>query len=285
MNAERVLKVEATLGEGPVWIGDALWFVDIKQRHIHRFDPATGEAKRWDAPDQVGWVLPSKTGLIVGLKTGLHRFDPETGSFALLHKPEPTRPNNRLNDATTDSLGRLWFGSMDDGEGAVTGHLFGCIKGVCADTGLPPVPITNGPAVSADGDTLYHTDTVGGVIWRVPVGDDGRLGTPVKHIVINPKDGHPDGSVIDAEGHLWVALWGGWGVRRYDPAGTLVSTQKLPASNITKIAFGGPGLRTAYATSARAGLDAAALAEQPEAGNLFAFDPGVAGLPVTPADI
>ena len=72
-------------------------------------------------------------------------------------------------------------------------------------------------------------------------------------------------------------------MRRYDPAGQLMGTVRLPASNITKIAFGGSDLRTAYATSARKGLDAAALAEQPEAGNLFAFDPGVAGVAVTPA--
>ena len=285
MSAERVLKVEATLGEGPVWFENMLWFVDIKQRHVHRFDPATGETKRWDAPEQVGWVLPSKGGIIAGLKTGVHRFDPEAGTFELLHDPEPMHPDNRLNDATTDSLGRLWFGSMDDGEGAATGHLYRHADGAFANAGLPPVSITNGPAVSADGRTLYHTDTLGAVIWRVPVGEDGSLGTPEKHIEIEAGAGHPDGSVVDAEGHLWVALWGGWGVRRYDPAGKLVSTHKLPASNITKIAFGGPDLRTAYATSARAGLDAAALADQPEAGNLFSFDPGVAGLPVTPANI
>ncbi|MCG6120747.1 MAG: SMP-30/gluconolactonase/LRE family protein, partial [Blastomonas sp.] len=97
--------------------------------------------------------------------------------------------------------------------------------------------------------------------------------------------GYPDGSVIDAEGCLWIALYAGWGVRRYDPSGRLMSTVRFPVANVTKIAFGGADLATAYATTARKGLDSAALEAQPHAGDLFAFDPGVAGLPVVPAKI
>jgi len=281
-----VLPVQATLGEGPVWIGRdaALWFVDIKQRHVHRFDPASGEGRRWDAPDQVGWVLPdAEGGLIAGLKTGLHRFDPADGSFAFLAQPEGHPDGNRLNDAATDGAGRIWFGTMDDGESAASGRLFRFAGGSVADSGLDPVCITNGPAIHGPSATLYHTDTLGKTVWRATIRDDGTLSPAERFVTIEDGAGHPDGSVVDAEGCVWIALWGGWGVRRYDPAGTLIGTVRLPASNITKIAFGGPDLRTAYATSARKGLDAGALAEQPEAGNLFAFDPGVAGVAVTPA--
>jgi D-xylonolactonase len=282
---ESVLSVGATLGEGPVWTGGALWFVDIKGKRVHRYDPTDGAAKAWNAPDQVGWVLPAKAGdLIAGVKTGLHRFDPASGKFALLHNPEPALPGNRLNDAAIDARGRLWFGSMDDGETDATGRLYRCSGGACVDSGLAPVTITNGPAISADARTLYHTDTLGKTIWRVAIRDDGNLGIPERHVVIEG-EGYPDGSVIDAEGCLWVALFAGWSVRRYDPAGKLMTTVRFPVANITKIAFGGAGLTTAYATTATKGLDAAARAAQPLAGNLFAFDPGVAGLPVTPADI
>jgi xylono-1,5-lactonase len=273
-----VLRVGATLGEGPVWARDALWFVDIKQHQVHRFDPATGAHERWIAPDQVGWVLPSARGdLIAGVKTGLHRFDPVTGTFAPLHAPEPHLPGNRLNDAAVDSRGRLWFGSMDDDEVAPTGRLYRFAGEECVDGGLAPVVITNGPAISADAATLYHTDTLGKTIWRVPVRDDGTLGTPERHVTIEEGAGYPDGSVLDAEGCLWVGLFGGWGVRRYDATGALMTTVRFPVANVTKIAFGGEGLRTAYATTARKGLDAAALADQPLAGDLFAFEPGVAG--------
>ncbi|WP_375286467.1 SMP-30/gluconolactonase/LRE family protein [Sphingomonas sp.] len=284
MTADPVLPVGAMLGEGPVWTGDALWFVDIKGRLVHRFDPVTGDARQWSAPDQVGWVLPSTAGdMIAGVKTGLHRFDPATGAFTPFHDPEPSLTGNRLNDAATDRHGRLWFGSMDDAETEATGRLYRH-DGSCEDSGLAPVVITNGPAIAADARTLYHTDTLGKTIWRVPVNDDGSLGAPERHIVIDG-EGYPDGSVTDAEGCLWVALFGGWGVRRYDPAGTLMVTVRFPVANVTKMAFGGEGLRTAYATTARKGLDAAALAAQPHAGDLFAFDPGVAGLSVTPARV
>jgi len=94
---------------------------------------------------------------------------------------------------------------------------------------------------------------------------------------LTENDGHPDGVVLDSEDCLWVALWDGWGVRRYAPGGALLMTVALPCSRVTKIAFGGPDLRTVYVTTARVGLDAAALAEQPLAGGLFTFDVPVAG--------
>lgn len=280
------LPVQAVLGEGPIWVARdaALWFVDIKQHHVHRFDPATGEARRWTAPDQVGWVLPTADGgMIAGLRSGLHRFDPTDGRFTFLAYPDGHPDHNRLNDATTDSAGRIWFGTMDDNETAMTGRLYSHAAGAISDSGLAPVCITNGPAIDSNAAMLYHTDTLGKTIWRAAIRDEGTLGAAEPFIEIEAGAGHPDGSVVDAEGCLWVALWGGWGVRRYDTTGALMSTVRLPASNITKIAFGGADLRTAYATSARKGLDAEALAAQPEAGNLFAFDPGVAGHPVTPA--
>lgn len=285
-NVRSVSNVAATLGEGALWFGEALWFVDIKGQRVYRFDPATQRLRHWDTPTQVGWVLPSaRGGMIVGLQTGLFRFDPDAATFALLHNPEPDEPGNRLNDATTDARGRLWFGTMDNGERKPTGRLYRCAEGSCVDTGLPAVAITNGPAVSADAKTLYHTDTLGKVIWRVPIHDDASLGTPVRHVTIEEGAGFPDGTVIDAEGCLWTGLYGGWGVRRYDPSGRLVRTVRFPVANVTKMAFGGPGLRTAYATTARKGLSESELRTQAGAGDLFAFDPGVAGLPVTPAKV
>jgi sugar lactone lactonase YvrE len=286
MAAVSVLAVGAALGEGPVWIGDAVWFVDIKGHEVHRFDPVTKDHKVFEAPDQVGWVLPAEGGgLIAGVKTGLHRLDPATGTFSLLHNPEPQRPGNRLNDAATDRFGRLWFGSMDDGESQKTGYLYRCVNGLCTDTGLPPVAITNGPALNAEGTVLYHTDTLGRTIYRVPVNDDGSLGAPTPFVTIEDGGGYPDGPVVDSEGCLWTGLYDGWSVRRYDQAGKLIKTVRLPTANVTKMCFGGPDLKTAYATTAWKGLDDAARAAQPEAGNLFAFDPGVAGVPVTPARI
>src|SRR6187402_275609 len=277
-----VLAIGAMLGEGPVWVAreQALWFVDIKGHKVHRFDPARGEHRSYDAPGQVGWVLPSDDGkFLAGLQTGVARFDPVTGAFDLIASPEAHMPGNRLNDATVDAAGRIWFGSMDDEEGGDTGRLYVFDRGEVRDSGLAPVCITNGPALSPDGRVLYHTDTLGRVIHRVPVNDDGTLGAPILFATIAEADGWPDGAVCDREGHVWTGLWGGWRARRYAPDGRISAEVRLPAANITKIAFGAADLRTAYATSARKGLDADALASQPLAGNLFAFDVDVAGLP------
>lgn len=269
------------LGEGPAWVAReaALWFVDIKSHRVHRFDPVTNEARVWTAPGQVGWILPTSDGLFAaGLQSGVHRFDPANGSFTLIHAPEAHLPGNRQNDATVTPDGALWFGSMDDAEEDASGRFYRFHQGECRDSGLPPVSITNGPAASPDGGILYHTDTLGRRIWRTEI-DSGEIGETRLFAEIEDGAGYPDGPTVDTEGCVWTGLFAGWAARRYDPAGKLMREVRFPVANITKIAFGGEDLKTAYATTARKGLDAAALVAQPEAGDLFAFDPGVAGLP------
>jgi len=279
MTVRNVWSLGATLGEGPVWDARdaALWFVDIKQHRVHRFDPAGGEMRSFDAPGQVGWVLPAADGgFLAGLQTGLHRFDPESGAFTLLTAVEPDRPGNRLNDATVAADGAVWFGSMDDGETDVTGQVHRFHAGTLTTSTIPPVVITNGPAVSPDGGTLYHVDTLGHTIHAVPV-DGATTGTPRPFATIDAADGYPDGVTVDAEGGVWVGLWGGWSARRYAPDGTLDRIVRFPVANITKVAFGGDDLRTGFATSASKGLSDEDRAAQPEAGSLFAFDVDVPG--------
>ena len=279
---ESVAAVGATLGEGPVWVAaeQALWFVDIKAPAVHRFDPATGAVTHWPAPAQVGWVLPSVDGgMIAGLQAGPARFSPTDGRFTPIVAVEPALPGNRLNDATTDRLGRLWFGSMDDAETDDSGHIYRAdTAGIARVTG--GISITNGPAVSPDGSLLYHHDTLGRRVFVSRIGEAGALHDT--RVFAEIEDGYPDGPTVDAEGGLWVALFAGWGVRHYDRDGRLIETIDFPVANVTKIAFGGADLRTAYATTATKGLSTAERAAQPLAGNLFAFDPGVAGQPVTP---
>lgn len=282
MNATRALAVGATLGEGPVWVARdaALWFVDIKGRRIHRFDPATRAHRTWLAPGELGWVLPADNGgFLAGLRQGVAQFDPSSDRFTIIAEPEADQPGNRLNDATVDLEGRVWFGSMDNGEQASTGRVYVFEAGRVRDSGLSPVCITNGPAISADASTLFHTDTLGRTIYAVPLHDDGTLGIPRVFATVDPADGWPDGCTADAEGGLWTGLWGGWRARRYTPDGMVDREVRFPVANVTKVAFGGPDLRTGYATTARKDLDAIALAAQPQAGDLFEFDPGVAGLP------
>jgi sugar lactone lactonase YvrE len=220
--------------------------------------------------------------MIAGLQSGLHRFDPETGDFALLAAVEADRPGNRLNDAVTDRLGRIWFGSMDDSEAAATGDYYRFENGRVSHAGLPSVSITNGPAVSADGRILYSVDTLGGLIFASDLAGDGSVGVPRRFAQIPSDEGYPDGPTVDAEGCLWIGLFAGWQARRYSPGGELLETVRFPVANITKLAFGGDDLRTVYATTARLHLKPEDLESQPEAGNLFAFSADVPGVAVTP---
>ncbi|HEX8125782.1 MAG TPA: SMP-30/gluconolactonase/LRE family protein [Allosphingosinicella sp.] len=277
-----VWNVAAELGEGPVWVPHdrALWFTDIKKRQIHRFDPKSGERKTWAAPEQVGFVLPAADGgFVAGLMSGLHRFDESTGRFTLLAEVEPERPNNRLNDGTVGPGGRLWFGTMDNGEAGRTGAFYAFHRGLVIPTGLDGIAITNGPALSPDGRILYFVDTRAGSIDSAEVGEDGSLGPSRPFARIDPAEGHPDGPSVDSEGCVWIGLYGGWEARRYSPAGELLGRVRFPVSNITKIAFGGDDLRTAYATTARHLLSPTQIERQPHAGDLFEFRVEVPGLP------
>ena len=282
MSAEAVSvwNLAAELGEGPIWIDGALWFVDIKRHKVYRFNPASDERRSWDAPEQVGFIVPRASGgLIAGLASGLFAFDPESGAFERIVAVDEETPSNRLNDGVVDPAGRLWFGTMDNGERGKTGAFYCYAGGQLRTTGLTDIAITNGPAVSPDGRTLYWVDTLERTISAAPIRDDGSLAPSRPFAAIPEGAGNPDGPSVDSEGCVWIALYGGWEARRYSPSGDLVASVPFPAANITKVAFGGPDLRTAYATSAAQKLSPEALAEQPQAGDLFEFHPGVAGLP------
>lgn len=277
-----VWDLRAELGEGPVWDerDKALWFTDIKRQKIHRYDPATGARRSWDSPEQVGFVLPARSGgFAVGLQSGLYRFVPETNEFHGIVEVEPDLPNNRLNDGAVDPSGRLWFGTMDNEEREKTGAFY-CFDGdVLKRTNLTGITITNGPAISPDGRTLYWVDTLGGTMSACEIGDDGELGASRLVAKIPPKEGHPDGPTVDSEGCIWISLYAGWEARRYSPDGELLRAVRFPVANITKLAFGGPGLRTVFATTARQLLKPDALEAQPLAGALFQFEAEVPGVP------
>lgn len=280
-----IWELQAELGEGPVWVerDQALWFVDIKRQKIHRFDPAGATKRSWSAPEQVGFVLPAENGgFVAGLQSGLFKFDENSGKFEKIVEVEPDLPGNRLNDGATDPVGRLWFGTMDNGEKAKTGAFYCFAEGRLTRTELDGIAITNGPTVSPDGKLLYFVDTLKGTIGVADIHDDGSLGKPRPFARIEAKDGHPDGPTIDSNGYLWISLYAGWEARRYAPNGELVERVRFPVANITKMAFGGERFRTAYATTARQLLSPDDIAKQPLIGSLFEFHVTVPGVPCSP---
>jgi D-xylonolactonase len=275
-----IWEVQATLGEGVLWHAarKQVWFVDIKGRRIHRCAPDGSERRSWDAPGQVSFIVPSSDGgMVCSLEDGLYRFDEDSGAFEPLAKVEADLPGNRFNDGHVDAQGLLWFGSMDDSEAEASGALYR-FDGAHVRTMDDGYIITNGPAVSPDGRTLYHTDTLDKRVYAFDLAPDGSLSNKRTFVEI-VDGGYPDGMAVDVEGHVWVATFGGWRIDRFDAAGRKVGEVRFPCANVTKLAFGGEDLRTVYASTARKGLSPEELAAQPLAGGLFTFRLETAGLP------
>lgn len=279
-----VLKPASKLGEGVLWdTGRGLvWFVDIKQHRLWHFDPANGSNSMAEAPEQIGWALPAEGGLLLcGLKDGLYTFDPENQRFDKLMAVPGEPAANRLNDACADPWGRVWFGSMDDSESSASGRFYVFDRGEIRPAGPSAISITNGPAVSPSGDRIYFTDTLG---QKIMVADLTREGVgearPFVDTSAHFPGAYPDGPIVDAEDHVWTALYMGAKVARFTPDGELVATVTMPARDITKMALGGPDLKTAYVTTATQSMKPEDYEQYPAAGSLLSFDSPVAG--VTP---
>jgi D-xylonolactonase len=273
------------LGEGPIWLAaeQALYWLDIKGLALNRFDPASGAVERWPTPYKVGAIAPRAAGgFVAATETGFVMVDTPGGEWRMLADPEPHLPGNRFNDGKVDTAGRFWAGSMDNSEADASGSFYRLDPEGSWTTVRTGYRVPNGPTFSPDGRWLYHTDSALSTIYRFAPGPDGSLGEPTVFAHFDHADGYPDGMTTDAEGHLWVAFWDGWCVRRLSPDGKVVATVELPVQRPTSCAFGGPNLDRLFVTSAAIGLDASALAVQPLAGGLFMGDVGVRGLPATP---
>jgi xylono-1,5-lactonase len=275
-----VADVKAVLGEGPVWVAheQALYWVDIKGRRLFRRTLA-GEISEWQTPLRVGSLAPRAAGgFVAGTERGFAWVDPDRDRYELFANPEPDRPTNRFNDGKLDRSGRFWAGSMDDSEKTAAGALYRL------DAGRGPVRIdddykvTNGPAFSPDGRTMYHNDSARQIIYAFDVDEAGAASNKRLFAQFGEGEGYPDGMTVDSEGCLWVAFWDGWCLRRFSPAGERLAELKVPVQRPTSCAFGGPDLDRLFVTSARIGLDEAALENQPQAGGLFVLSPGVTGL-------
>ena len=264
-----VWDLRAELGEGPVWDAGrrCIWFVDIKGRTLHRYAVDGGATASWPTPDQTGFALPAEDGsLICGVRTGLHRFDPETGDFTFMTAVEPERPQNRLNDGFVAPDGSLWFGSMDDSEATISGALYRYWRGEITrhDDGYR---VTNGPALSPDGRTLYHNDTTEGRIYAFDH-SDGVISR--KRLFAETPGVGADGPSVDAAGVVHVGLFNGWGVARFSPSGEPLAKIEMPVQTVTKAAFGGDDLRTLYCTTAWLGQSEQTRRDQPTLGGLYA---------------
>ena len=280
--AELAFPGRAMLGEGSLWDAERqqLCWVDIYDCKVCLFDPARGCNSAFDVGANVGTVVPTREGeLLIALRDEIACLDPETGKLRRVATAHPPTPGLRFNDGKCDPEGRFWIGSMVE-EGPQGGAaLYMLDHDLRVKQQLAGLTISNGLAWS--GDSFYHIDTPTMELrgYRYQAGS-GDLSEP--HVVTSFAEGNgaPDGMCLDADGMLWVALWGGRGVVRVDPtSGETVCRVEVPAENVTSCAFGGPELDILYITTAQVGLSADALKADPLSGSLFCVRLPFRGLP------
>ena len=273
------------LGEGPFWHQQRqqLFWFDILERTLFAADAAGTIVGKWTFEKfaSAAGVIDKDT-LVVAQAGAFLKLDLNSGSKSLLAPLEADIPSNRSNDGRVNPAGGFWVGTLEIDEVEYSGSLYqfrdGKVKKLLTDIRIP-----NSTCFSPDGTIAYFTDTPNKIIMQCRI--DPRTGEPVGYwkVFANTSNhpGAPYGSVVDAEGYLWNARWGGNRVIRYTPDGRIDREVMLPVSQVTCPAFGGPDLKTLYITSASKTLSAEALAKEPHAGSVFSIELDIAGMPET----
>jgi len=285
MTVSLALDVKAELGEGPIWDArrQRLLFVDIMRGHVHEFDPVSKGDRVHHVGQPVSAIAPTTGGdWLIATRHGFFHLNPDRGDVKPVALVEADKPTTRMNDGYCDPRGRFFAGTMSMAHEKNAGSLYRLDPGGRVTTIFTGVTTSNGIDWSPDGRLTYYVDTGTG---RVDVcdfdADAGTLSNRRPFVTIPAGRGKPDGMIVDAEGGVWVALWGGGAIDRYLPDGRLDYTIDLPVTHPTKVAFGGPDLSDLYVTSAWIGVPAEARASQPHAGGLFHCRPGVKGRAAT----
>lgn len=270
-------------GEGPIWYGNRLLYVDIEAFKIVAFDPATGAEQIWDVGQRVGTVVPraqSPSGapeLIWAGDDGIFAFNEQTGASTPICDPEADIATNRFNDGKCDPAGRFWAGTMHLGPNRTASGSLWCLH---ADHRIErkfgPVTISNGLVWTRDTRTMFYIDTPRKNVIAFDF-DNATGGISNERIAIDCKDipGVPDGMAIDTEDRLWIAFCHGGCVLCIDPrSGKTEHRIDFPCVETTACAFGGSDLTDLYITT---GIKEGA--DEPLGGRLFVCRPGAKGMP------
>ena len=282
MKITRLPLPRCSIGEGPVWdvAEQALYYIDILEKRVFRWDPATDDLKTWDVPDIVGsMALREQGGGVVALGTGVHALDFATGAVEPLALLDPPDPELQLADGKVDRAGRFVFGISHRTMKEPRGGLFslGPERKLTQLDG--DVFLGNGPCWSPDDRTLYHADSLRHLIYAY----DYDLGTGAAthrrpFFDSSPWGPIPDGATVDADGNLWTAICEGGVVLCLSPAGEVLREIAFPTRIPASVMFFGPALDRLFVPT----IDPSFLGREasPDDGYCFVIDGlGVRGLP------
>lgn len=278
-----ILNCQNVLGESILWDDRThqLWWTNIHACEVWRWEPEKAvQPTCFQTPERVGAIaLCEGPGIALALEKGFAILDTNRGTIERYAKVESEESETRLNDGRVDPLGRFLCGGMHEGSPQLARSALWCWQGGDrVSLVLPHVACANSLCWSPDGRTLYFTDMPQGTIKAYPYNPlTVELGEPRLFADLADQPGLADGSVVDEQGFLWNAQWGGGRIVRYSPDGVIDRIVPLPVDNPTCLTFGGKDRDVLFITSAWWGLSEAQRQQQPLAGSLFAFKPGVRG--------
>lgn len=280
-SSKNVLHARARLGECPLWDAahQCLYWVDIYNHRVHRFDPATGTDRIFDVGDVVAPIaLAGDHRLIMAQRDRIAYLDTQTGLVSTIRSIEADKPDNRFNDGKCDSRGRFWFGSRSETDGQASLYRYdpdGSLH--VMETGLT---ISNGLGWSPDDTTFYLTDSPLQTIYAYDFdAETGQIRDRRVFVDLTHEAFFPDGLAVDADGGVWSAMWDGWCVIRFDPQGNEVMRVELPVQRPTCCVFGGEQLTDLYVTTASVGLSENEIQKSFYSGDLFCVSTNIRGLP------
>ncbi|CEG58516.1 SMP-30/gluconolactonase/LRE family protein [Legionella fallonii] len=282
LNPTVIFNSQAVLGESPLWSDHEgiMYWLDCLQPAIHCFNPQTCSDK-FIILDQIvtSIALYVPNILLVTVEEGYAFVNLKTGILEQIANPYANQ-SVIFNDGKCDRQGRFWSGTAAKDWQSPIGILYQ----LSADLTFKPMDrgfiLSNGIGFSPDNEYLYFSDSLAHTIYRYDFDlAAGTITNKQSFISIPDSEGIPDGMTVDTEGFLWVAMWDGWAVNRYDTQGKKVDSVKLPVPRPTSVAFGDRDLSTLYITSARMGLSDEQLQLSPLSGSLFALKTLFQGLP------
>ncbi|MEJ5996545.1 SMP-30/gluconolactonase/LRE family protein [Pedobacter sp. Du54] len=268
------------LGEGPMWDYNKslLYWVDILECKIYRYDPFTHEITKWETPEYIGFLIINKESkLIAGLRSGLHYIDLNkdgTTTVIRIDKINEGLENVRFNDGIIDNHGGIWACSMDMNSTEKVGCYYYYDKNLKRTQVDKNYTVANGPAVSNDCRFLYTVETVGNNIHKKgiycsQIVHEGKTENKKLLIDWSQLDSYPDGIITDRNGNLWIGEFGGNKFRCFSNEGILKYTIQLPAWNLTKGVFCDKDDDILYITSASIGVSKEIIDKNPKTGYVF----------------